>query len=278
MSVVGNKVDKDVYEYFLEENLDKYITDEEKVKLQYEYDINDPYYTINNESKEPFPLDIYDIVRLHKLIRKRKCFTVLEFGIGYSTIFIADALLKNKRDFESLENKPNLRINNSFEVHSIDNEKEWVEYLNKKLEGEKYLELKDNIKLHYSEIKIGTFNDRICSYYEKLPDIVPDFIYLVGPSTSNIQGDINGLTFNRCIDRTVLSGDILLMEPCFEPGTFILIDGRTNNKYFLENNLQRKYDIYHNQNKDVSTLELIDDPLGKWNRNKLEYCLNKIYS
>jgi len=48
---------------------------------------------------EPVPEDLY---RLHTLIRRRKVFNVLEFGLGYSTIVMADALMKNSKEFYSL--------------------------------------------------------------------------------------------------------------------------------------------------------------------------------
>jgi len=49
----------------------------------------------NNEN-EPIPPDLDDLVRLHKIIRKRKCRTILEFGVGYSTVIMADALKKKQ--------------------------------------------------------------------------------------------------------------------------------------------------------------------------------------
>lgn len=62
-----------------------------------------------------------------------------------------------------------------------------------------------------------------------------------------------------------MSGDILLMEPILIPGTFILIDGRTNNARFLQNNLKRKYEINWDKEGDVTTIELIEERLGRFN-------------
>ena len=44
--------------------------------------------------KEP---DYLDLARLHRLVIKRKPFTILEFGVGWSTIILADALRLNKQ-------------------------------------------------------------------------------------------------------------------------------------------------------------------------------------
>jgi len=44
-----------------------------------------------------------------------------------------------------------------------------------------------------------------------------------------------------------MSGDLLLMESTFIPGTFILINGRTNNAGFLERNFSSKYKVKWNK-------------------------------
>jgi predicted O-methyltransferase YrrM len=41
-----------------------------------------------------------DLARLHMAIRARKVFTVLEFGVGFSTVVMGDALKKNRDDWE----------------------------------------------------------------------------------------------------------------------------------------------------------------------------------
>jgi len=99
---------------------------------------------------------------------------------------------------------------------------------------------------------------------------------LDGPATEHVKGSINGLDF-LLLDRTNISADLLLMESTFLPGTFILIDGMTNNARFLKNNFQRTYEYVHNVEGDVHTFELIEAPLGIYNRNSLDYCLGESY-
>lgn len=273
-----SKVDEDVYRYFIEENLDKFLTEEEKKNIEYEYEYYDPNYAIidaSDPAADPLLLDLYDAVRLHKLIRSRKVSTVLEFGVGFSTFIMADAIFKNKIDYEKEENEIKLRSCNKFEIHSVDCDKKWIDFLENRLKN--YLDIQNVIKIKHSKAKIGTFNNRICSFYEEIPDIIPDFIYLDAPSSHDVEGSINGLTFNKCHDRTIIAADILLMESTFVPGTFIIIDGRTNNVNFLKNNLQRKWNHYYSEQQDYSTLELIENPIGKWNKNKLKYSLNHVY-
>ena len=62
-----------------------------------------------------------------------------------------------------------------------------------------------------------------------------------------------------------MSGDLLLMESTFLPGTFILIDGRTNNARFLSRNFTRNYRVEWDREGDVTTFELIEERLGKYN-------------
>ena len=52
---------------------------------------------LSNETPNNYPPDFRDLARLHYLIRFRKVFTILEFGVGYSTIIMADAIKKNKK-------------------------------------------------------------------------------------------------------------------------------------------------------------------------------------
>ena len=211
-------------------------------------------------SDQAIPADKCDLARIHYLIRKRKSFTALEFGVGFSTIIIADALRKNKEDWEKLSDKPNIRNRYLFQCFSIDASEKWIEHTENHIPAN----LKEYISIQYSKVKIGTFQGQLCHFYESLPDIVPDFIYLDGPDPKMVEGTINGLSF-QCDERTVMAGDLLLMEPTFLPGTLILVDGRTNNVRFLQNNFRRKYQVYWNQEGDVTTFDLQEPRLGKYN-------------
>jgi len=208
----------------------------------------------------PFPPEPDDLVLLHKLIRSRKSFTVLEFGVGYSTIVMADALQKNQEDWEKLTVKPKIRNRFMFQLFSVDTSKDWIEHLTKKFPHH----LIDRVHFHFSEVEIGTYNGQLCHYYKNLPDIVPDFIYLDGPCKKDVKGSIHGLSF-QCEERTVMSADLLLMESTFLPGTFIVVDGRTNNARFLQRNFTRNYTTKYDKEGDVTTFELVEERLGKYN-------------
>ena len=218
------------------------------------------------------PLDavLEDLVFLHKKIRLRKCFTVLELGVGFSTLIMADALYKNKQDFDSTANKPFIRCNNPFELHAVDASDFWIERCKEKFE--KHSELLDVIKFHTSTVSSTLFNGRICHAYDELPDIIPDFIYLDAPGTADVRGSLQGMTFHSCPDRTVLSVDPCIFEPTLLPGCFIVIDGRTNNARFLKNNFQRDWKHEWLKDRDVTTFELAEEPLGQLNFNMMHYC------
>lgn len=207
-----------------------------------------------------FPPEAADLARIHRLIRTRKSLTVLEFGIGYSTIVIADALRKNRREWEALSSPPELRNRFLFHCFSVDASKPWLEHAQARLPDE----LRSFVTLHYSPVKIGTHNGQLCHFYEIVPDVIPDFMYLDGPDPADVQGSINGLSF-QCPERTVMSGDPLLMESTLLPGFFMLVDGRTNNARFLQRNFRRTYKVEWDREGDVTTFELDEERLGSVN-------------
>lgn len=207
-----------------------------------------------------FPPDPDDLVRLHKLIRTRMSFTVLEFGLGFSSYVIADALKKNEADWNRLSNKPEIRNRFMFQVFCVDPSWRWIEDVKNNFPAV----LQPYVNFHFSQVEMGTFNGQICHYFTNLPDIIADFYYLDGPHPKDVHGSVNGLSF-QCDERTVMAADLLLMESTFLPGTFILVDGRTNNARFLKNNFKREYIYERDKKGDVSTFELNEERLGKYN-------------
>ena len=263
--------------YLKENDLLKYFSEQELKTIEKKYKYTDVYFGNNSFYREknvdkpfiPYPIDVNDLVNLHKTILKRKVFTVMEFGIGYSTIIMADALLKHKKEYDKLTEKPYVRVNDMFKIFSIDTNNLWIKRFEENIK--KFPEIKDIIEVVYSDIHINTFNGRICHFYDNLPSINPQMIYIDGPDTKDVKGNINGFTFNNP-DITVMSGDPLLIEPILIPGTIIIVDGRKNNSYFLKNNFQRNWKYTKNQELDIDTFELIDESLGIYNTNMLEYC------
>lgn len=198
-----------------------------------------------------------DLERLYELITASFSTTVLEFGCGYSTFAISEALKVNRDRYNALDPKPPVRNTRLFKGYSVDTNREWLKEVRNKLDD-------DNINLWHSPCDVGLFNGQICHYYTKMPDIVPDFIYLDGPDPLQVDGSINGLSW-KCPERTPMSADILLMEPTLIPGTVILVDGRTNNFRFLKQSVKRLWMFNNDRENDVSWMRLEEDRLGKIN-------------
>ena len=213
---------------------------------------------VSGEMQAPFPPYPEDLARLHRLIRQRRSFTVVEYGSGVSTVVIADALAKNEADWLAAPGTVEVRNRHMFQLFSVETSADWLKHVEENFPAH----LRKHLTMHLSDVEMGTFNGQICHYYTSQPDVVADFYYLDGPWAADVKGDVNGLTF-QCLERTVMSADLLRMESTLLPGTFILVDGRTNNARFLRNNFRRQFDYRWDQEGDVSTFELVEENLGK---------------
>jgi hypothetical protein len=80
------------------------------VNLNYYGDVKvkqtkDIYYSVSPNNKDAFAPELDDLTRLHYLIISRKVTTILEFGVGKSTLVFNDALIKNKKNIQILLKK-----------------------------------------------------------------------------------------------------------------------------------------------------------------------------
>jgi Methyltransferase domain len=199
--------------------------------------------------------DVNDLVRLHRLVRERPCVTVLEFGIGCSTIALAHALAENEREHGEAVRARVTRNSQLFQLFSVDANEGWIEHTRARLPAS----LADRVHLSHSPVSATTFGGRLCHAYDALPDVVPDMIYLDGPDPADVRGSVGGLSFS-IPERTVMAADILLMEPTLLPGTVVVVDGRESNVRFLLNNLQRPFAL--TREGDATILELDEPRLG----------------
>jgi hypothetical protein len=132
--------------------------------------------------------------------------------------------------------------------------------------------LRSRVVFYGTDVQMTTFQGRIATEYVTLPNICPDFVYLDGPSQYSVHGEINGVSTAHP-DRLPMACDLLKLEHFFLPGTLLLIDGRTANARFLQANLQRQWRHEHDVIGDLTWLELMETPLGRFNRRQLEFCL-----
>ena len=203
-------------------------------------------------------------MRLHYLVTSRKVTTILEFGVGKSSIVFDHALNLNKQKYASLING-NLRRNNLFQCFSVDNNEEWIS-------GCKKTAATSLVNYCLSPCSLSSFNGRVCTYFDDLPNICPDLIYLDGPDQFSPIGNVRGVTTNHP-DRMPMSADILAIEHFLLPGTLIVVDGRTANARFLRSNLQRDWSYFHHEDFDQHYFELTERPLGIYNKRQIDFCL-----
>ena len=255
--------------YIIENEIDKKL----KINLKKNNNIkkknlSDQYYTVRPKIKNSFPAELDDLCRLNYLITSRKVNTILEFGVGKSTVIFNFALNENQSRYKEYV-KNNLRIPNSFICYSLDNYKTWVN----KVKSEYKL---TNVRFKISTLKMSTFNGRICTFYNNLPNICPELIYLDGPDLHSVEGNIRGIS-TKSEDRLPMAGDILTMEHFLLPGTLIVVDGRTANARFLKCNFQRDWIYCHDKKNDQHFFELCEEPLGIYNEKQIKHCLGRNY-
>lgn len=189
----------------------------------------------SGSTSTPFPPKLDDLCRLHWLCLSRKSVNVLEFGSGYSTLFFLHALDILRMHFLSYVDTT-FRHEMPFALFSIEEDQSFLEITKSRIPKE-YLPFLD---LRYSSVDLQLHDNRLCTFYDNLPNISPDLIYLDGPSQFATTKNINGLSLNsKC--RMPMSADILRFEFLLEPGTLIIVDGRGSNVAFLKSYLKRTW-------------------------------------
>ncbi len=217
---------------------------------------------------KPFGPQHADLSRLHYLILSRKPISVIELGSGFSTCVIADALNILSIHFKDwvLEN---IRIENPFHLFSVEEDRRFLEITQARL-GDR---LAARVTLQQSMVELVTHDNRVATMYSSLPNITPDFIYLDGPSQQATKSrEIRGIS-PQGITRMPMSADVLQVEFFLEPGTFILVDGRSANASFLRSYLRRDWAYQRDTLGDVHYFELQETPLGRSNSKKIDFCL-----
>lgn len=244
-------------EYYLEHKLN------EKLDFDYHKQKNhkiDPNFIFNNNNKNPYLPDLEDIIRLHFFTTMRNITTILELGVGYSTIAMADALSINKKKIDQKIIKK-IRRDNLFEIHTVDTDKKYIEITKKKLKKNHF------VNFNYSKASTVLFNGRVCARFNKLPNVTPDLIYVDGPCFMHVQGSVFGINM-RHKDRTLVSCDILSIEHLLIPGTIIIWDGQKNNVNFFKKNSIRNWKIY--EDRKIFIAELNEKSLGIYNDEHLK--------
>ena len=218
--------------------------------------------------RRPFEPVLGDLARLHWLVLKRKVLTALELGSGYSTAVMTHAMSLLSSHFGNWAAE-NVRLENPFHVYSIEEEQLFVDITSRRLRGN----LDQFATISRSSVHMILHDSRVATIYSKLPNVSPDFIYIDGPSQFATTEELDGFSFgHQC--RMPMSADVLRMEFFLEPGTLILIDGRTANARFLKSYLRRQWTYEDDSISDVHYFELKEKPLGRYNSLKINFCLD----
>lgn len=227
-----------------------------------------PRFAVDPENREPFPAELDDLIRLHFLVTSRKATTVLEFGVGKSTLVFDHALEENRQNYQDFVGTE-LRRSNPFECHSVDNNLNWIEISRESYKTER-------VTYVNAECSVSSFNGRICTFFDPLPNICPDFIYLDGPDQFSPKNSLRGISTNHP-DRLPMVGDLLAIEHFLLPGTLIVVDGRSANARFMKSNFQRDWSHHYVREYDQHFFELLEEPLGVFNRRQIEFSLGEEY-
>ena len=219
---------------------------------------------VRKKIKKKLSPNIQQLYFVFNLITIFRRVTVLEFGVGWSTIAISNALLENKKRYSS--KIKNLRFNDPFHLFSVDNYKKFIRQTKNKLNKQQA----NVTSFCFSRVKTVEFEKRICTEYEKLPKINPDFIFIDGPSQFNVVGKVNNINTAHP-DLAPMSSDIIKIEPFLKPGTFLLIDGRTLNAIFLKNFLYRNWNYKYFEKYDLHLFFLNGPILGRLNEKQLKF-------
>ena len=221
---------------------------------------------VDIQNVEPFRPDYCDLAKLHFLARKHKSIEVLEFGSGFSTMILAHAMKLNRNDFlEKVQGKfrnPNLFCCVSVEENQVffNATKRYLEDTNLDPFGSVVLSSVTGID------HLG----RVATIYESIPAVSPDFVFLDGPSQFAWTGSIRNVQTND-VRRMPMSADLIALEYYLEPGTIILVDGRTNNARFLRDFFRRRWVYAHDIEQDLSCFVLDEPPIGLLNRAKMQF-------
>lgn len=84
------------YPFYLDLNIDlDYYKRDLKNGLKFKK-TKDLYSSVDPNNTEPYPAELDDLIRPHFLVVNRKVTTILEFGLGMSTVVFDNALSINK--------------------------------------------------------------------------------------------------------------------------------------------------------------------------------------
>lgn len=218
----------------------------------------------------PYAPILKELFLLHNLVTVNKRFTILEFGSGWSSLFLSHALIENKKKYYN--QTKNLRGKNKYEIFIIENEKKFLDISKKRIN--KILKNKVKVNWVYSDVVMSELNGRYCTIYKNFPKVSPDLIYLDGPDQFRIKGKINNFDLMH-EDFMPMVADIIKIEFFLKPGTILVVDGRAANVQFMKSFFKRQWLYFYVKSIDKHLFYLNSKSLGCANNMSLNFYKKK---
>ncbi len=150
--------------------------------------------------------EYYDLFRLVRFVRERKPQVLWEFGSGWSTCFLGQAVADNQTGI----------------LYSMEADADWCRNTRSMLSPD----VQAWVELRHVVPERVTVGGECASKYPWRPPAVPQFIYVDGPAGAG-----------KCPGNA----DILEIEEQLEPGCLIVLDSRQKTTEFLRRTLRRKW-------------------------------------
>ena len=266
------KTFKDIKCFIDKYSLRSFNNDKSVLKYLEYFDLKRQFFDQKSRNvKNLYKPDFNDLARLHYLILKRKPFNFLEFGSGYSSLIISHAMRILDENFTDFV-RENFLISNPFKVYSLEESKYFQKVSTERIKNP----YKKYSKIIHSNVRLDIYNGKFATFYEKFPNILPDIIYVDGPSPFSCKKKIDGFSMYDNF-RMPMSADILRLEFFLEPGCLVLFDGRAANARFFKSQSKRSWKYLYDPIGDVHFFELNEKSLGLRNSQKLKFCLDNKY-
>lgn len=156
----------------------------------------------------------YDLWNLYREIRRYKPQRVLEFGIGCSTLVMAEAL----------------RRNGSGHLFTVEGSQHWLDVTRRDLTPGQT----EYATLIRSDCEVIDMEGERAHRFVTVPDGPFDMVYLDGPNAEEVPGWNGALA---------AAADPILLEGQLSDRARIVVDGRDHNVALLKRHLKRRYHV-----------------------------------
>lgn len=165
------------------------------------------------------PASYFDLWKLYRSAKGR--ITVIEFGVGLSTLVLARAIHPDGR------------------LISIDADAKWIEVTRAALPHE----LASRVNFHHSKLKKTSYEGEECHRYLSVPKVTPELVFLDAPMPSDVPG----------WDGPPMAMDPLTMD--MQPGARLIVDSRTANVEFLKRHEKRAHSVSTDRTFGITTFD-----------------------